>query len=189
MNRRQFIHGPLALGALAAIARSAPVAAAGPSRGGAGFRVGAGNDRFDEELLIMGGRFDLKVSARDTGGDLCIYDTKRSTKGGPALHLHHAQDEWFYVIRGEFVVKVGDDMVRLAPGDSAFAPRKIPHAFAMVSEGVGQMLVLFQPAGSMEEFFRQMGQLGREIPHDMESRLKGLFQQHGMEIVGPPLKI
>ena len=31
----------------------------------------------------MGGRFDLKVSARDTGGDLCIYDTVRGSKVGP----------------------------------------------------------------------------------------------------------
>jgi len=137
----------------------------------------------------MGGRFDLKVSARDTGGELCIYDTERSSKGGPALHLHHAQDEWFYAIRGEFVVKVGGDVVKIGPGDCAFAPRKLAHTFAMVSEGVGQMLVLFQPAGSMEDFFVQMGRLGREIPKNMESRLKQLFEAHGMEIVGPPLKI
>lgn len=57
----------------------------------------------------MGGKFDLKVSARDTGGDLCIYDTVRSSKGGPAMHRHHFQDEWFYVLRGEFVVQVGDE--------------------------------------------------------------------------------
>ena len=83
----------------------------------------------------MGGRFDCKVSGRDTGGDLCIYDTLRDAKGGPALHLHHSQDEWFYIIRGEFIVRVGEDTLSLHPGDSAFAPRKIPHAFAMVSEG------------------------------------------------------
>ncbi|SPE63381.1 conserved hypothetical protein [Verrucomicrobia bacterium] len=100
----------------------------------------------------MGGRFDLKVSSRDTGGDLCIYDTLRKAKGGPALHRHHFQDEWFYVIRGEFMVRVGDDTLSLHPGDSAFAPRTIPHAFAKTSHGEGQMLVLFQPAGSMEDF-------------------------------------
>ena len=53
---------------------------AGPERAGKGFRVGAQKDRYEEELLIMGGRFDLKVSGRDTGGDLCIYDTFRESK-------------------------------------------------------------------------------------------------------------
>jgi len=128
------------------------------------------------------------VSSRDTGGELCIYDTVRESKGGPALHRHHFQDEWFYVIRGEFIVQVGDDTLSLHPGDSALALRKIPHAFAKVSDGEGQMLVLFQPAGSMEDFFLQMSKLGKDIPKNQETVLKQLWADHGMEIIGPPLK-
>jgi len=80
-------------------------------------------------------------------------------------------------------------MVDLKAGDSAFAPRKTPHAFAKISEGEGQMLVLFQPAGSMEDFFKQMSKLGKNIPKDQEHLLKDLWAAHGMEIVGPPLKV
>lgn len=154
-----------------------------------GFRVEAGKDHYQEELLIMGGSFDCKVSARDSGGDLCIYDTIRHERGGPALHLHHSQDEWFYVISGEFIVKVGDETFSLKPGDSAFAPRKIAHAFAKISEGTAQMLVLFQPAGSIEDFFLQMSRIGKQIPENQEHTMKSLFEQHGMQVVGPPLSI
>lgn len=188
MNRRKFIVGPLALGALTALARKTSASEI-PAELGHGFRVGAKEGRGGEELLIMGGRFDLKVSAQDSGGALCIYDTERASKGGPPLHMHYSQDEWFYVLKGEFIVQVGDQVMKVGPGDSAFAPRKVPHTFAMVSEGKGQMLVLFQPAGTMEEFFRQMAQLRREIPKDMETALKRLFEEHGMNVVGPPLKI
>jgi mannose-6-phosphate isomerase-like protein (cupin superfamily) len=170
-------------------ARAADLAAAAANRSTKGFRVGANEDRRQEELLIMGGRFDLKVSAKDTAGELCLYDTFRLSKGGPALHLHHFQDEWFYVIRGEFIVRVGDETVRLQPGDSAFAPRKIPHAFAMVSEGEGQMLVLFQPAGSMEDFFQQMAKFGPAIPKSQDVLMKELWEKHGMEVLGPPLEV
>ena len=189
MKRRNFLKLSIATAAFAAAARAQDVASAGPERARRGVRVGAHNDRYDEELLIMGGRFDLKVSARDTGGDLCIYDTFRESKGGPALHRHHFQDEWFYVIRGDFLVQVGDETLTLHPGDSAFAPRKVPHTFAKISDGDAQMLVLFQPAGSMEDFFKQMSKLGKEIPKDQESTLKQLWADHGMEILGPPLKI
>lgn len=189
MKRRKFLKLSVASTALAALAPRAESTGSNQERRGAGFRVGAQKDRYAEELLLMGGRFDLKVSGRDTGGDLCIYDTFRESKGGPALHRHHFQDEWFYVIRGEFIVQVGGDTLSLRPGDSAFAPRKIPHAFAMTSEGEGQMLVLFQPAGSMEDFFLQMSKLGKEIPKNQESTLKQLWADHGMEIVGPPLKV
>ena len=157
-------------------------------RASAGFKVAVHADRTGEELLIMGGSFDLKVSAKDTGGDLCIYATVRRTKGGPAHHRHHFQDEWFYVLRGDFIVQVGEQTVKLSPGDSAFAPRKIPHAFAMVSEGEGQMLVLFSPAGSMEDFFHGMARFGRGIPQNQEVVMKQLWADHGMEVLGPPLK-
>lgn len=183
MNRRRFLQTSLVAAALAPAAR-----AADPERSLAGFKVGADADRRAEELRIMGGRFQCKVSGRDTGGELCIYDTVRGTKGGPALHRHHAQDEWFYILRGEFTVQVGEETLRLGPGDSAFAPRRIPHAFAMTSDGEGQMLVLFQPAGSMEEFFRKMAAFGPAIPKDQETVLKQLWLDHGMEVVGPPLK-
>ncbi|MEJ1239720.1 cupin domain-containing protein [Chryseolinea sp. T2] len=153
-----------------------------------GFKVSAGDDRFQEELNIMGGQFRCVVASKDSNGELLIYHTSRREKGGPALHFHHEQDEWFYVLSGEFTVKVGDDVFNLKAGDSAFAPRKIPHAFAKISDGDAQMLVLFQPAGSMEDFFKEMSKLGKEIPKDQETRLKALWVSHGMQIVGAPLK-
>ena len=184
MNRRRFIQSSLLAAAFAPLAKAGT-----PDRPAAGFKVAHDNDRNAAALAIMGGTFNLKVSARDTGGDLCIYDTIRESKGGPALHRHHAQDEWFYVIRGEFVVRVGETTTTLGPGDSAFAPRKIPHAFAMTSEGVGQMLVLFQPAGQMEEFFHAMAKFGKKIPTNQEAIWKQLWLDHGMELLGPPLPV
>ncbi|MGC4103434.1 cupin domain-containing protein [Ferruginibacter sp.] len=183
MKRRLFLQFPLVATALVAAAK-APAA----TRVQKGFKVASGKDRYQEELLIMGGQFDCKVSGKDTDGDLCLYDTVRQEKGGPALHKHFSQDEWFYVVRGEFIVQVGDETFTLDPGDSAFAPRTIPHAFAKTSEGEAQMLVLFQPAGTMEDFFKQMSKLGKDIPKDQEKNLKELWKAHGMEIVGPPLK-
>jgi len=187
MNRRDFLKLPLAAAALASIAQGTESLAGSQGRITRGFRVGASQDRNDGSMSIMGGRFDLKVSGQDTGGDLCIYDTVRSTKGGPPLHRHYFQDEWFYIIRGEFLAKVGDEMLRLSPGDSAFAPRKIPHTFAMTSDGEGQMLVLFQPAGSMEAFFRKMSRFGKELSAGQQLQ-KSVWEEHGMELLGPPLK-
>jgi mannose-6-phosphate isomerase-like protein (cupin superfamily) len=195
MNRRLFLQFPLVASALVADAHDPKIPHdpktphdLNKDTPDKGFKVAAGKDRSQEELLIMGGQFDCKVSGKDTNGALLIYDTLRQEKGGPALHLHHAQDEWFYVMKGEFIVKIGEETFQLKVGDTAFAPRKIPHAFAMISEGEGQVMVLFQPAGSMEDFFKEMSKLGKEIPKNQEARLKELWHEHGMELVGPPLK-
>jgi len=184
MKRRVFLGFPFAALSMAIEARAGEA-----ERPPKGFKVSSGANRYEEELLIMGGRFDCKVSGKDTNGALCIYDTIREAKGGPALHRHHYQDEWFYAVRGEFTVKVGDETIRLRPGDSAFGPRKIPHTFAKTNEGEGQLLVLFQPAGSMEDFFHELSKYGKGVPRNQETALKDLWEKHGMEILGPPLAI
>ena len=184
MKRRQFLQLPLASAALT-LAAQAEV----QPRPDKGFKVEANQSRYQNELLIMGGRFECKVSARDTGGDLCIYDTFREQKGGPVLHVHHSQDEWFYVIQGEFLFRVGDTTFTLGPGDSAFGPRRIPHTFAKTNEASGHMLIVWQPAGSMEDFFYQMSKISKDIPANPEVVFKKLWASHGLEIVGPPLKV
>jgi len=182
MNRRLFCQFPLVAAAIAA--------EAGPSQTSKkGIKVENRKDRFNEELLFMGGQFDCKVSARDTNGQLCIYDTFRQEKGGPALHMHHRQDEWFFVIQGEFLIKVGDDLLDLKAGDSAFAPRKIPHTFAKISDGEARLLILLQPAGTIEDFFKAMSKLGPSIPKSQNETIRNLFHTHGMELLGPPLQI
>jgi quercetin dioxygenase-like cupin family protein len=185
MDRRIFLQIPLLAVASTMITKAQVL---DPDKPKKGFKVNAGGDRSGEELNIMGGKFNCMIASKDTDGELLAYNTVRYEKGGPALHFHHSQDEWFYVLKGEFIAQVGEDKFSLKAGDSAFAPRKIPHAFAKVSEGEAQMLVLFQPAGSMEDFFKQMSKMGTSIPKDQETTLKELWRTHGMEIVGPPLK-
>ncbi len=183
MERRLFLQIPLLITALSAVNQTSAI-----TRPNKGFKVSAKKGRFQKELNIMGGQFNCIVSSEDTDGDLLIYNTVRQDKGGPAFHLHYKQDEWFYVINGEFIVKVGDETFTLNAGDSAFAPRKVPHAFAKINEGEGQILVLFQPAGSMEDFFEQMSKFGTNIVKDQEHILKELYETHGMKVMGPPLK-
>ena len=69
------------------------------------------------------------------------------------MHYHYNQDEWWYVLEGEFQIKVGDQLYNTKAGDRIFGPRGIPHAFTKVNEGNARLLITFQPAGKMEEFF------------------------------------
>ena len=86
LDRRSFLKLPFAAAALALASKMrADGAPEATNRAGGGFRVGAREDRYGSELLIMGGKFDLKVSTQDSGGDLLIYDTVRMQRGGPAL--------------------------------------------------------------------------------------------------------
>ena len=152
----------------------------------AGFKTDTGADRFQKPITLFDGdTFYTKVSTKDTDGDLYIYESSRVKKGGPNLHVHYNQDEWWYILEGEFVIKVGDKMYRVKPGDSVFGPRGVPHAFSKIGEGTGRMLTTFQPAGKMEECFIAISEgIMKGKPEAEQDEFR---KQHGFERVGPPI--
>ena len=149
--------------------------------------VRAGRDGADRPRHVFGGlRIDAKVPPEDTAGDLYIIEHTDREKGGPPRHVHHAQDEWFYVLEGAYHVEIGDERFDLGPGDAVLAPRAVPHVWAHVSEGQGRLLIAFQPAGQMASFLAALAELGSApAPPVMAS----LFASHGMTMLGPPLPV
>ncbi len=147
--------------------------------------VAAGKDKYGEHRGLGISTVTFKVTPQDSHDILVIENTFREKGGGPARHLHHNQDEWFYVVEGEFIFEVGEEKFRLAPGDSLLAPRKVPHvwAFAGGSAG-GSVLITFTPAGKMEAFFREVTKANAMPPQDPE-----LWRAHEMELLGPPLAV
>jgi mannose-6-phosphate isomerase-like protein (cupin superfamily) len=115
-----------------------------------------------------------------------VFEHRNVGKGGPPRHVHHEQDEWFYVIQGEFAVEVGEEKFRLKPGDSMFAPRKTPHAWAQISDSGGTMLTIASPAGTFETFLRDTT---RHPTVPTEAEMVQTFAAHDMSVVGPPLKV
>ncbi len=145
--------------------------------------VPAGADRFGEHRGLGISAIDFKVVPADSTG-LFILENTFHAKGGPARHLHYDQDEWFYALEGEFIIEVGHDRFRLAPGDSLRAPRRVPHVWAYTGNTRGRILITFMPAGHMEAFFREVTKANAMPPQDPE-----LWRVHGMELLGPPLAV
>ena len=148
------------------------------------FWVARDADRSGEHLGRGISRVFFKVSTEDSHGSLFVMEMTHHAKGGPSRHLHYEQDEWFYVVEGEYVFEVGQERVRLKPGDSVFGPRKVPHVWAFVGDTPGRILFIFTPAGQVEAFFRAPGKADVTLPQD-----PAFFRAYGMELVGPPLAI
>lgn len=69
------------------------------------------------------------------------------------MHFHYSQDEIWDTLKGEFAVKVGEQLYQVKADNSVFGSIGIPHAFAKTNEGNAKLLMIFQLAGKMEEFF------------------------------------
>jgi uncharacterized cupin superfamily protein len=85
--------------------------------------------------------------------------------------LHHEQDEWFYVLQGEYVIEVGEKRYEPGPGYRVLAPRKVAH----VGEGTGRLIAALQPAGEIEAFFEDLAKLGSRPERE---ELQRAFSSH-----------
>jgi quercetin dioxygenase-like cupin family protein len=147
-------------------------------------RIASGQDRFGGHHGLGVSVLDFKLSSGDAEGGLFVVENTFREKGGPARHLHHDQDEWFYALDGEFRFEIGGQHLTLNPGDSVLRPTRVPHVWAYTGGGTGRILVAFAPAGKMEAFFREVTKANAMPPQD-----PALWRAHGMELVGPPMAV
>jgi DNA-binding transcriptional MerR regulator len=151
----------------------------------AGFTVAAGEDRFGERVQRGGEPSDCKVSAGDTDGALSVFEF-RGRNGWPR-HSHYEQDEWLYVVEGAIECEIGGKRLRLRRGESVFVPRTVPHWWGSEGERPSTVLEVYQPAGRLEQFFREAGRYTDPPIHEALSvdEMLRLFDAHGMRLLGP----
>ncbi|MGZ3846062.1 MAG: cupin domain-containing protein [Flavisolibacter sp.] len=186
MKRNAFLKLCLAAGALLQAPLTSFARLPFRIRAGKGIKVDAGQDRFGKPMsLFEGDTFYTKISTTDTDGDIYLFESSRVKEGGPALHYHYEQDEYWYILQGEFVFKVGEQEFKAKAGDTVFGPRMVPHAFAKVGEGEAKILMFFQPAGKMEDMFRKISDGATK--NMTEAEQDKFREEHGIKRVGPPL--
>ena len=98
----------------------------------------------------------------------------------PPLHVHHNEDEGFYVLGGELTLFLPGDAVTLRPGEFFLAPRGVPHVYEAGPEGA-RALVSSAPSG-FERFVAEVAALEQVDP----ATLTELAAGYGIEILGPP---
>jgi quercetin dioxygenase-like cupin family protein len=136
------------------------------------------------------GRITLKAGPAETGNAFSQFEVDDPRGSGPPLHVHHNEDETFYVLDGQVTMFVGDERIDLGAGDYLFGPRGVPHAYLVRSERA-RMLVTISPSGS-EQLFVSLGVpvTGVEPPTDAVMppmpEMARLFAGYGAEILGPP---
>ena len=149
--------------------------------GGEGFVVlPDGASRFSGPQGREADATEILATRERTGGALGLFRQTIPPKSGPPTHIHRAEDEFFYVVSGEFNFKLGDGIVSVPARSIVFVPRGTVHTFQNVGTEPGVLLVGVTPGGLEKLFEERQGA-------DTETNL-ALTKKHNVEIVGPPLR-
>ena len=144
-----------------------------------------------EHLWFFGGLTTIKADSDTTGGRVMVTEQRIPRGGGSPLHVHHNEDEWFYVLEGELTIWVDGDTHVAPAGSFVFGPRDIPHTF-IVSSGLARFLLVTEP-GDFAGFVRALAEPapgpklppGPPTPPDTELVMR-TAAEYGLEILGPP---
>jgi mannose-6-phosphate isomerase-like protein (cupin superfamily) len=133
----------------------------------------------------------VKATAESTGGAFGLVESLLAPGFSPPLHIHHREDETFYVLEGELTMKCGDRTFRAVAGAFVFLPREVPHTFVVEGDQPARMLTLLTPGGGEGVFIEgsrpaEHAGLPPSTPPDIEA-LQRVSARFGAEIVGPPM--
>jgi quercetin dioxygenase-like cupin family protein len=139
----------------------------------------------------FGALAEIKATAADTGGQMTIVEVTEPPGAEAPLHVHHRDDEGFWILEGEVTFEVGGETIEASAGDYVFGPRDTPHRFTVGDRGC-RMLFILVPGG-IEDVIRATREpaASRTLPppHDQEPTaeeiegLKAIVKEHGYELL------
>ena len=152
---------------------------------------GRGRQSLEQSVWYSGWLLTFLATGQDTQGQFALQEQVGRKGNVPPPHIHHREDETFYVLEGEMTFSIGDRTIKATPGTMVFAPRDVAHSFTIDSEQV-RILVMNTPAG-LEGFFRECSVPApsmtlpppTEVSYSEIQKMMALAPKYGFEFVLP----
>jgi len=146
-----------------------------------------------QSVWSLGGRFTVKLDRDGSAGRFAIVEAVASRATEPPIHVHHNEDEAWYVLNGHMTFHVDGQAYEADAGTFVLAPQGLPHTFTVDVEPT-RVLVFAAPSG-FEHFALELG-----TPASSDAMPDGLAmptpdvlgavgERYGIEVVGPPWRV
>ena len=142
-----------------------------------------------QAIWFLGALTLVKATGESTGGAFGLIEQLIPAGFASPYHVHHAEDEAFYVLEGQLTFICEGKKLSAGPGSYAFGPREIPHGFRIEGTSPARILILNVPSG-FEQFVVEAGEPARELtlpppaPPDMR-RLAEVAAKYKIDLLGP----
>lgn len=134
----------------------------------------------------------LKAVGEDTGGSFSLFEVTAAPQSGPPPHIHHREDETYYVLEGEFEFLYIDQTFTAGPGSVVYLPRGRLHMHRNALDTPSRAVVLNTPSG-IEKLIEEAGEPATDLsspppPPDQAAleRIVMIAQKYGVEVPPPP---
>ena len=152
---------------------------------------GRGRQSLQQSVWYSGHLLTFLATGEDTQGRFALIEMLGRRGNVPPPHIHHREDETFYILEGEMTASVGGRTIKGTPGTAIFLPRDVVHSFEIESEQM-RMLVLLTPAGG-EGYFKECSVPAPamtlppppEVSYGEIEKLLAVGAQYGIEFVLP----
>jgi quercetin dioxygenase-like cupin family protein len=142
-----------------------------------------------EAIWFIGTLATIKASGALTSNCLSLVEFQHPPGFATPLHVHHMEDEAFYILEGTIQGIAGDQTWIAGAGAFVWLPQGIPHGYKCVSEEPVRTLAIAIPAG-FDRFVAEAGEPAptRTLPPPSEpdiQRLLASAEKNGQTILGP----
>src|SRR3712207_6150448 len=115
-------------------------------------------------LRVFGELVTSKITSYQTGGAYSLFEVTTQPGSGLPPHIHHREDEAFYVLEGEYEFLDEGRTINAGVGSLIYVPKGNLHTHKNIGEGIGRLLVSQTPGGLYERFVEEIGEEGKDRP-------------------------
>jgi len=145
------------------------------------------------DLWFMNSHVRVALSRSGNEEGISVLEHTLPFGDSPPLHMHHDEDELFYILEGEVLFQIGGNSVVAKAGDAFVAPRRQPHGFRVASSGGARLLTITR--GGFEATVRTASRPAEadglpdpvEPTPEMQASLGVICAANGIELLGPPM--
>jgi len=149
----------------------------------------------DTALWFLNTRVRIVVAAKTGEDRLSVLRHWAPFGDSPPLHVHETEDEVFHVLEGRVRIAIGSREIELTAGQTAMAPKGVPHSYVVESPEGAKWMTVTTP-GDFEALVRETARpataAGLPEPSGPPSpehaaHLAEVCARHNIRLVGEPL--